>query len=94
MKTERKEALMRIVVGVISGIILKLWSTLVAAVAVIHWLYVLFTAKRHRGMAEFCNTWNTQMYRFMRYMTLTTNKRSFPFSDLGENMEEYDAGKK
>jgi len=85
---------MRIIVGVIAGIILKLWSTLVAVVTIIHWVYVLFTAKRIKGLADFCNTWNTQTYKYFRYMTFSTNKRVFPFVDLGENMKEYDAGKK
>ena len=88
--TERTEALMRIVVGIISGIILGLWKVIVQVVVVIHWLYVLFTGKRNREMADFCNMWVTFAYNFVRYMAFTTNKRPFPFNGLGKNMENVD----
>ena len=81
--SERKEAWMRILVGIISGIILGLWKLAVELATIFHWFYAVFYGKRIRGIAEFCNTWNTQIYRFMRYMTFSTNSRPFPFSDLG-----------
>lgn len=81
--SERKEALMRIVVGIISGIILGLWKILVEVISIFHLIYVIFTNKRNKGIAEFCNIWTTQAYLFIRYMTFTTNSRPFPFSKLG-----------
>ena len=81
--SERTEALMRIVVGIISGIILGIWKIIVELVSIVHWFYVIFTGKRSRDLAEFANIWVTQAYRFIRYMTFTTNTRPFPFSDLG-----------
>ena len=82
--SERKEAWMRIVVGIVSGIILGLWKILIEVLAVFHWFYVLFKGKRSLGLADFSNIWTTQAYRFTRYMTFTTNSRPFPFSDLGK----------
>lgn len=82
--SERKEAWMRIIVGVISGIILGLWKTLIIILSIIHWIYVVFSNKRSKAIAEFSNEWITQAYRFARYMTFTTNTRPFPFSDLGD----------
>ena len=84
--SERKEAWMRLVVGIVSGIILALWKTLVIVLSIFHWFYVVFSGKRIKGIAEFCNTWNTQIYRYIRYITFATNSRPFPFSDLGESM--------
>jgi len=84
--SERKEAWMRIVVAIVSGIILGLWKIAVEVVAVIHWFYVLFSGKRNKDLAEFCNLWTTQTYRFIRYMTFATNTRPFPFSELGSAM--------
>src|SRR3989344_8146646 len=81
--SERKEAFMRIVIGIVSGIIIGLWKAVVEVISIFHWFYVLFTNKRSRDIAEFCNLWTTQAYRFIRYMTFTTNSRPFPFSDLG-----------
>ena len=84
--SERKEAWMRIVVGIVSGIILGLWKILVEIISIFHWFYVIFTGRRSKGIADFCNMWATQIYRFIRYMTFTTNSRPFPFSDLGKEM--------
>jgi len=84
--SERKEAWMRIVVGIVSGIIIGLWKLAVEIAAIFHWFYVVFSGKRSRGIAEFANLWVTQAYRFIRYMTFTTNSRPFPFSDLEKVM--------
>ena len=91
---ERKEAFIRIIVGLVSGIIIGLWKTLVQVITIIHWVYVIFSGKRHQGFAEFCNLWNTKLYRFIRYMTMTTNERPFPFTELGEVMDETVFGSK
>ena len=92
--SERTEALMRIVVGIISGLILGLWKVIVQVVVVIHWFYALFTGKRHRELAKFCNMWNTYVYNYIRYMTFNTNKRPFPFNSLGKNIEKVEIPRK
>jgi hypothetical protein len=33
-------------------------------------------------MAEFSEYWNTELYKYARYLTFVTNDRPFPFSDL------------
>ena len=81
---ERNEAWMRIIIGIVSGIILGLWKALIIAVTIFHWFYVIFTEKRSAGLADFCNLWITQAYRYLRYMTFVTNSRPFPFSELGQ----------
>ena len=91
--TERLEALLRIVIGIISGLILGLWKVIVQVVVIIHWFYTLITGKRNKEMAKFCNMWVTFAYNFVRYMTLTTNKRPFPFNRLGKNLEKVDMKK-
>ena len=45
---ERKEALMRILVGIISGIIWAFWGFLMRVIVIIHFLYVLFANKRNK----------------------------------------------
>lgn len=92
--SERKEAWMRIIVGIISGIIIGLWKVVVEVISIFHWFYVLFTNKKIRDIAEFCNLWTTQAYRFIRYMTFTTNSRPFPFSDLGNVLHPVEMKKK
>ena len=85
--SERTEALMRILVAIVYGIILGIWKIVTEIVAIVHWFYVIFSGKRSRDLAEFCNLWTTQAYRFIRYMTFATNTRPFPFSDLGNVIE-------
>ena len=86
--TERNEAFIRIIIGLISGFILGLWKAIIQVLVIIHWIYVVFYNKRNRGLAEFCNLWNTQIYKYIRYMTLTTNERPFPFTSLGKVRDE------
>ena len=90
---ERTEAVMRIVVGIVSGIILSIWKALVQIIAIIHFVYVILTGKRHRRLANFANYWNIQVYFYLRYMTFTTNKKPFPFSEIIKELKPKDLKK-
>lgn len=81
-KGERKEAWMRVLVAIVSGIILKLWGIVVAIVGIINWIVAVFSGKRNKSLAEFCEPWNSEMYKYTRYLTAVSNKRPFPFSDV------------
>ncbi len=81
-KGERKEAFFRILVLIVSGIMLGLWGYLVIILSIINFLITLFTARRNKDIAEFCEYWNTTYYEFYRYLTFMSNKRPFPFSEL------------
>ena len=87
---ERAEALMRILVGIVSGIILGVWKTLVQIIGIINWIIAILTGERNKGLAEFCEIWNTQIYIFLRYMTFVSNKRPFPFSALEKNISKFE----
>jgi len=87
--SERKEVWMRIVVGLISGIVLGVWRYLIFVFVVINWIYTLFAGKRLKELAEMSEVWNTQLYIFCRYMTFVTNKRPFPFTKLGKNLSRF-----
>lgn len=93
MKAEQNEALVRVPVIIIGWVLMDLWAAVAVFVAVIHWFYALFTARRHRGMAKFSNTFITYMYRFVRYALFTTNRRPFPWNDFGKEMEKVDMNK-
>jgi len=90
MKNERKEALMRIVVCIVSGIILGIWKALIQILAVINFILALFTNKRNKEMARLCEIWNTQVYIFPRYITFVTNKRPFPFTKLEKSISKFE----
>ncbi|MFH0889897.1 MAG: DUF4389 domain-containing protein [Candidatus Aenigmatarchaeota archaeon] len=86
MVNERSEALFRIVVAIVSGIVLGIWRVATKIVAVVHWFIVLITKKRDAELALFCNRWNVEYYRFIRYLTFVTNKRPFPFEPLSKKV--------
>lgn len=87
---ESSEALMRIVVGVITGLILSVWKVLIYLLAIVNLVVTLVDGKRNKEIAEFCEIWNTQVYTFIRYMTFVTNERPFPFEKLNKNMSKFE----
>ncbi len=90
MASERQEAQLRIIVVIVSGVILGLWKALIQFLAVVHWFIVIFTGKRNKGIAEFSEIWNTQIYIFLRYSTFVSNKRPFPFKALEKNLSKFE----
>jgi len=81
---------MRIVVGIITGIILSVWKILISALAVVNFFITFFTGKRNKEIANFCEIWNTQLYLFVRYMTFVSNERPFPFKKMDENISKFE----
>jgi hypothetical protein len=84
--SERGEAIIRIFVSIVSGILLNFWKFAVAILTIFHWVYVILTGERHEGIAKFSNHYCTQDYRFNRYMTFATNERPFPFTESGKDI--------
>jgi len=80
--TERQEAWFRIVVFIVSGIILTIWRYLVVILLIVNWFITVFSGKRNKELAVFCEYWNTETYKFIRYMTFVSNKRPFPFTNM------------
>lgn len=81
-KSERKEGWFRIIVAIISGIVLEVWGYLTGVLALINWFITIFSGKRNKELAMFCEYWNTEIYRFSRYLTFVTNERPFPFTSM------------
>ncbi|MDP6642348.1 MAG: DUF4389 domain-containing protein [Candidatus Nanoarchaeia archaeon] len=86
---ERGEALLRILIGLITGIILGLWKVLIQIIVIVHWIFVIISGKRSNELAEFVEMWNTQIYVYLRYMTLVSNERPFPFKGLTKNLSSF-----
>ena len=81
---------MRIVIGVISGLILGLWQMLVFVLGIVNFFLALFTEKRSKEIADFCEIWNTQSYVFLKYMTFVSNKRPFPFDKMAKSISKFE----
>lgn len=86
---ERKEVLMRILVLIVSGIILSVWKCVNQILILVNWVITLITAKRNKGIANFCEIWNTQVYKFLVYMSMVTNERPFPFTRLAKRITRF-----
>ena len=80
--SERKEGWFRIIVLIVTGIILSIWKILVNILAIVNWFITVISGKRNKEMALFSEYWNTEVYKFIRYMTFVSNKRPFPFSNM------------
>jgi len=87
--SERKETWFRIIVGIISGIILGLWKVIIIVLGIINWLITVFSGKRNKDIANFCEYWNTETYKYIRYLTFVTNTRPFPFTNA-ERMSKFE----
>lgn len=79
-KGERKEAWFRILVLIITGIILGVWKIFICVIGIINWIVVVFTGKRNRDLASLSEYWNTETYKYIRYLTFVSNTRPFPFT--------------
>ncbi len=88
MNKERKEALLRIPIGLVACIVVIIWGILIRIIVIFQFFYVLFKGKRHTQMAKLCNHFNTYLYSAIRYITFTTNKRVFPFEDLEKEKDK------
>ena len=53
--SERKEAWMRIIIGLVSGLILGVWKGLVQIISIVHWFIAVITGKRNKDLANFVN---------------------------------------
>ncbi len=80
--SERKEAFFRLLVLIVSGIVLWLWAYLACALIIINWLIAVIWNKRNKDIAEFTEYWNTESYKFYRYISGVTNQRPFPFTNV------------
>lgn len=90
MKKESKEAWMRIIVLLVSGIVLGVWKYFVIILGIVNFFYTVFKAKRMKQLAEMSEIWNTQWYIFQRYMTFVSNKRPFPFKSIEKSMSKFE----
>lgn len=75
---DRLEALLRIPLAFVYGIIIGIWGLITVLAVMVHWFYALILGKRHRGIAEFTNRFVSYVYETYRYLYLVTNERPWP----------------
>jgi len=86
---ERLEALMRIVVVIVSGIILGIWKIAINAFTLINFIWTLVSGKRIKELATLCEIWNTQWYVFQRYILFISNERPWPFKPIKKSISKF-----
>lgn len=86
---ERGEILLRIPIAIVSGIVLDIWGVFVFIISAMNWIYTLFTGKRNKGLSDLSEIWSTQLYTYLRYLTLVSNERPFPFKDLRKSISKF-----
>ncbi|NJF24937.1 DUF4389 domain-containing protein [Thermococcus sp. Bubb.Bath] len=72
---ERVEALLRIPLAIVYGVILYVLGLAVGLVVLIQFFYTLILGKRHKGMARFANNYASLRYHILRYSSFATNER-------------------
>tara|TARA_Y100000310_G_C20590304_1_gene767628 strand:- start:978 stop:1259 length:282 start_codon:yes stop_codon:yes gene_type:complete len=79
---ERVELLWRVLVLIVTGIVLGIWRWVIIVAAIVHWFVVLISGKRDKDLSKFCEYWNSETYRYIKYLTFVTNEKPFPFNPL------------
>lgn len=80
---ERVEALLRIPLAFLYGVIAGVWGFIVGIGVIVHWFHAIILGRRHRGIAEFTNKFITYAYTIYRYLYFTTNERPWPIGKKG-----------
>jgi hypothetical protein len=74
-KAPRIELLVRIVWGILAGIVLMIFSFVAAILLFVQVFHILFLGRRHKGMHAFIKTVAIQRFRLSAYLTLLTDER-------------------
>jgi len=88
---ERNEVLMRVIIAIVSGIVLSVWKGFVQIITLVNWIYTLIKNKRNKEIAMLSEIWNTQFYIYLKYLTMVSNQRPFPFEKLTKKISEFES---
>ncbi|WP_297067383.1 DUF4389 domain-containing protein [Thermococcus sp.] len=72
---ERIEALLRIPLAILYGVIVYALNLVAGVVIVIQFFYTLILGRRHKGMARFTNQYSSFLYHVNRYSNFATNEK-------------------
>jgi len=72
---ERVEALIRIPLAILYGVVIYGVSIAAGIVTIIQFFYTLILGRRHKGMARFVNSASSLRYHIDRYQGFATNEK-------------------
>ena len=74
-KATRVELLVRIVWGIVAGIVLAIFSIVAGILWIVQILHILVYARRHKGMQAFIKSVVVQRFKLEAYLLLLTDER-------------------
>jgi len=74
-RSHRIELFVRIIWGLVAGIVLGIFGFAAAIIWVLQLLHILITGHRHKGMQSFIKTVAIQHFRLSAYLSLLTDER-------------------
>jgi uncharacterized protein YqhQ len=79
---EQKQAMFRVLVLIISGIIFYFWTFAVFVMMLINIIFALFSGKNNKPITEFSEIWLNEIIRLCRYLLFLSNEKPFPFAEI------------
>lgn len=86
-EVSRKDVALRGVYTVFFLIVFEILKAVIYLTVIFQYIYLFVTKSYCDSVRDFANKLSTYTYKVVRYMTLSENKRPFPFVDLPEEME-------
>ncbi len=80
----REDALMRIVVAIVSGIIFYFWMYAIFAFFIANLIYTLINGEKSLEISNLCVTFNKKIFDFWNYITFNSDEKPFPFENLNK----------
>jgi len=74
-RSHRIELIVRIIWGIVAGIVLGIFSIVASVIWFVQLLYIIVTGYRHKGMQSFIKTVAIQHFRLSAYLSLLTDER-------------------
>ncbi len=71
----RKELIIRFFYGLVASIIIGIIGIFAGLAWIVQWLHILFTAKRHKSLTGFINSYQIAYTNLEFYMMLSTDER-------------------
>ncbi|MFK4764391.1 DUF4389 domain-containing protein [Desulfobaculum sp. SPO524] len=88
---ERKAVLIRFLYTIVIFIAFEVVRLLAELGTLVQYGIVLVTQKESEPLRSFCNAMSRYAYLCLRYMTLNSNTKPFPFSPLPKDVETPDS---
>ncbi len=86
-KIDRKRVLIRLLYTLLYLFVFELIKTVIQLCVLFQYVYLLISGRTNEPIRTFSNRVVSYAYSVMRYLTLTGNRRPFPFTELPPDLE-------